>query len=67
MLIVPAGEVQVMTQVLLDDNSVATQFEPSIETFTIGPGAVREVTLKINQAASDNNQAGAGGGGGGGR
>ena len=65
LLVVPAGEVQVMTQVLLEDDSVATQFEPSIETFDIGPGAVREIDLKINQAAQTDGQIGSGGGGGG--
>lgn len=51
MLVVPAGEVTVRTIVTAEDGSANTlNFQPDETTFWIGPGGVRELTLKVNQA-----------------
>ena len=50
-LVVPAGEITIRTIVVPGDGAEATvNFQPDEETFWIGPGGVRELNLKVNQA-----------------
>lgn len=64
MLVVPAGKVLLRTIVTTADGSMTDLFQPDEIEFDIGPGAVKNVTLKINQAGQEGAQSGTGGGGG---
>jgi mitochondrial cardiolipin hydrolase len=49
-LVVPAGHITVRTIVTADGSEGGLNFQPDETTFWIGPGAVRKVSLKVNQA-----------------
>jgi hypothetical protein len=65
MLVVPAGDVLLRTIVTSPDGSLTELFQPDEIEFEIGPGGVKNVTLKINQAGQGGTDTGTGGGGGG--
>jgi hypothetical protein len=67
MLVVPAGTVTIRTIVTDRDGAASLLFQPDETEVEIGPGCVKEVTLKINQAGGGGGTTpGSGGGGGGG-
>ncbi len=60
MMVVPAGEVIIHTFAESIDNSQLALFEPTERRITVGPGAVKEVNLIINQAFDDSGNVGGG-------
>jgi hypothetical protein len=60
MLIVPAGDVVIHTFAESISNTQLSLFEPTQRRVTIGPGAVKEVNLIINQAFDDSGNIGGG-------
>ena len=63
MLVVPAGEVTVRTIVTAaDGGGTDLNFQPDETTFWIGPGGVRELRLKVNQATNTGTGGNTGGG-----
>jgi mitochondrial cardiolipin hydrolase len=50
MFVVPAGDVTIRTIVTSDGGEGSLNFQPDEQTFTIGPGGVRHLQLKVNQA-----------------
>jgi len=66
MLVVPAGTVLLRTIVTTPDGSLTEMFQPDETEFDIGPGGVKNVSLKINQAGQTGTGTGGPGGIGGG-
>jgi hypothetical protein len=65
MLVVPAGEVTLQTIVTDRSGAPSLLFQPDETEFEIGPGCVKNIKLKINQAgAGGGSTPGSGGGGG---
>lgn len=62
MLIVPAGEVTLRTVVVDEEGTANVLFQPDEVQFDIGPGGVKRINLKINQASTEGLTPGGGGG-----
>ncbi|MCC7478274.1 hypothetical protein IT575_07415 [bacterium] len=60
MMVVPAGEVIIHTFAESIDSGQLALFEPTERRFSVGPGAVKEVNLIINQAFDDSGNVGGG-------
>jgi hypothetical protein len=62
LLVVPAGEVTLRTVVVDEEGSANVLFQPDEVQFDIGPGGVKRINLKINQASTEELTPGGGGG-----
>lgn len=59
-MVVPAGEITLITTVTELNGDPNSRFEPDERIFTIGPGGVRKLKLSINQQSSNDGAGGFG-------